>query len=267
MSKPIDILIIDDEQVVRDAVCRVCRAEGLTIDTAADARTGLEQVQKNTYRLVVCDIMLPELNGFHILDSMKREGVLTPLVMITGYSTMQNAVNALKNGAIDFVPKPFTADELESAIHRGLRYHALAQGGASHAEGEIDLSSLAVPCPAEYNRLGNLSWARIEPNGSGLIGVTDLFVKTVSPVSEVQYCEMDCELVQGSACAKIASEDGLVHDVLSPFSGRIVERNDALLTSPAMLEKDPYFAAWLYRIIPTDVAHGLRQLTTCIGDH
>ncbi len=267
MSKPIDILVIDDEQVVRDAVRRVCEAGGLTIETAADARTGLEKVEKNAYRLVVCDIMLPELNGFHILDSMKRVGVLTPLMMITGYSTMQNAVNSLKNGAIDFVPKPFTADELESAIHRGLQYHALTQAAASRGEGESDLTSLTVPCPADYHRLGNLSWARIEPNGSGLIGVTDLFVKTVSPVSEVRYCESDCELVQGTACAKIASEDGLIHDVLSPISGRIVERNDALLSNPKMLEKDPYFAAWLYRILPTDVDHGLKQLTTCIGDH
>lgn len=267
MSKPIDILVIDDEEVVRDAVCRVCRAGGLTIEATADARTGLEKVQKNAYRLVVCDIMMPELDGFHILDSMKRAGVLTPLIMITGYSTMQNAVNALKNGAIDFLPKPFTADELESAIHRGLQYHALAHGAASRGKGETDLSSLAVPCPAEYHRLGNLSWGRIELNGSGLIGVTDLFVRTAAPVSDVRYCEMDCELVQGAACAKIVSENGLVHDVLSPFSGRIVERNDTLLSSPLMLEKDPYFAAWLYRIIPTDVARELKQLTTCIGDH
>lgn len=267
MSKPIDILLIDDEQVVRDAVRRVCEAGGLTIETAADAKTGLEKVQKDTYRLVVCDIMLPELDGFHILDSMQRLGVRSPLIMITGYSTMQNAVDALKNGAIDFVPKPFTADELESAIHRGLQYHALTQGPASLGEGEIDLSTLAVPCPTDYYRLGNLSWARIEPNGSGLIGVTDLFLKTVSPVGEVRFRELDCELVQGTACAEIASEDGLVHDVLSPFSGRIIERNDELLSTPKMLEKDPYFAAWLYRILPIDVAHGLKQLTTCSGDH
>jgi len=267
VSKPIDILVIDDEQVVRDAVCRVCGADGLTIETAADARTGLEKLHKNTYRLVVCDIMLPELNGFHILDSMKRVAALTPLIMITGYSTMQNAVDALKNGAIDFVPKPFTADELESAIHRGLRYHTLTQNPASRREGEIDLSSLAVPCPVEYHRLGNLSWACIESNGSGLIGVTDLFVKTVSPVGEVHYYELNCEIVQGSACAEVASEDGLVHNVLSPISGRIVERNEALLASPKMVEKDPYFAGWLYRILPTDVAFSLKQLTPCIGDH
>ncbi|MFH0990758.1 MAG: response regulator [bacterium] len=267
MSKPIDILVIDDEQVVRDGVCRVCEAGGLTIESAAEARTGLEKLQKNTYRLVVCDIMLPELNGFYILDSMKRVGVLTPLIMITGYSTMQNAVNALKNGAIDFVPKPFTADELESAIHRGLRYHTLTQNTVPRGEGEIDLSGLAVPCPANYHRLGNLSWACIEPNGSGLIGVTDIFVKTVSAVAEVRYYDLNYEIVQGSACAEIASEDGLVHNVLSPISGRIVERNETLLASPKALEKDPYFAAWLYRILPTDVAYALKQLTTCIGDH
>lgn len=266
VGKPIDILVIDDEQVVRDAVCLVCNAGGLTVETVGDARTALEKVQRNAYRMVVCDIMLPEFNGFHILDAMKRAGVCTPLIMITGYSTMQNAVNALKNGAIDFIAKPFTADELESAIRRGLRYQKFAQVTASRGSQEGDISDFSVPCPADYYRLGNLSWGRIERNGSGLVGVTDLFLKTVSAVNEVRFLDMDQDLVQGTACAKITSQDNLIHDILSPLSGRIVERNELLLSSPETLEKDPYFDGWLYRIIPTDVAYELKQLTICIQD-
>jgi len=266
VSKPIDILVIDDEQVVGDAISLVCKAEGLNVDTAMDARTGLEKLERNTYRLIVCDIMLPEMNGFHILDALKRASVLTPLIMITGFSTMQNAVYSLKNGAIHFVPKPFTAEELESAIHRGLRYGELRRDNIL-PKGEEDLSKMPVRCPVEYYRLGNSSWVFIAENGSGLVGVTDLFVKTIAPIREVRYCGLDSEVTQGTACVKIASKDDLVHDVLSPLSGRIIETNNALLSNPEMLEKDPYFAAWLYRIIPTEVAHGLEQLTSCLGNH
>lgn len=267
VGKRIDILIIDDEQVVRDAVSRICKAGGLTIETAGDARTGLAKVQTNAYRLVVCDVMLPELDGFHILDAMKHAGVRTPLIMITGYSTMQNAVNALKNGAIDFIPKPFTADEIESAVRRGLRYQKFAHAGASGGSQKGDVSNFSVPCPANYYRLGNLSWAHMERTGTGLIGVTDLFLKTVSPVDKIELLDMDHDLVQGTACATITSQDHLSHDILSPLSGRIIERNEPLLSRPETLEKDPYFVGWLYRIIPTDVTYELKQLTSYVQDH
>lgn len=267
MAKQIDILVIDDEQVVREAVCRVCEAGGLTADAAADAHTGLERLQRNKYRIVVCDIMLPELDGFHILDAMKQAGVRTPLIMITGYSTMQNAVNSLKNGAIDFVAKPFTADELESAIRRGLLYEEFARATVTRGLRETDVSHFSVPCPAAYYRLGNLTWARTEQNGSGLIGIMDLYLKSASGVKEIKLLDAGQELVMGSTCAWITSVPDLVHSVLSPLSGRIVERNESLLSDPEVLEKDPYFAGWLYRIIPTDAANELQHLTCCIQDH
>ena len=263
MAKPTDILVIDDEQVVRDAVCRVCKAGGLSIEAVGDAHAGLERLQRNRYRLVVCDIMLPELDGFHILEAMRCAGVQTPLIMITGYSTMQNAVNALKNGAIDFVPKPFTADELESAIRRGLRYQKFAQATAGRGLQVGEVSDFSVPCPTSYYRIGHLSWARIERNGSGVIGIMDLFLKTTQGVRELKFLEADHDLVQGSVCAWITSHDNLVHDVLSPLSGRIVEANESLLSSPELLEKDPYFTGWLYQIIPTDLANELKHLTCC----
>lgn len=267
MSKPIDILVIDDEQVVRDAVSRVCRAAGLTVEAASDARTGLEKVQKNEYRLVVCDVMLPELDAFQILEAMKRASVRTPVIMITGYSTMENAVNSLRSGAVDFIPKPFTADELESTIQRALRYQEFTQVKTSSGFQNGDPLQFYVPCPAEYYRLGYLSWALIEQKGTGLIGIMDLFLKTISAVQEIELFALDYDLDQGSVCARIISKDNLRHDILSPLSGRIIERNDPLLSTPETVEKDPYFSGWLYRIIPADVAYELKHLTSCIQDH
>lgn len=266
MSEPIDILVIDDEQVVRDAVSRVCEAAGLTVETAFDARSGLEKVQKKEYRLVLCDVMLPGLDAFQVLDEMKRAGIRTPVIMITGYSTVENAVNSLKKGAIDFVPKPFTTDELESAVRRGLRYREGPRSESLSGFQIDDASTLHVPSSPAYYRLGYLSWAFIEPNGTGLIGMTHEYLKTVSPLKEIRCFDTDDDVVQGSVCARVVSTDMLVHDVLSPLSGKILERNHALLTSPETAENDPYLSGWLYRIIPTEVAYELMRLTPCIQD-
>lgn len=261
MSKPTDVLVIDDEQVVRDAVSRVCGVAGLSVETAFDARTGLKMVQNNEYRLVLCDIMLPELDAFHVLETMRHAGIRTPVIMITGYSTVENAVHSLKSGAIDFVPKPFTADELESAVRRGLRYLEFAPAESSHNLPGTPATPVHRPSAASSFRLGYLSWASIEPAGTGLMGMTDVYMKTVSPMKEVRFFSLDEDLIQGSVCARIVSADKLVHDLLSPLSGRILERNDAVLSCVETLEKDPFGGGWLYRVIPKDTAYELVRLT------
>jgi CheY-like chemotaxis protein len=260
VSKAVDILVIDDEQVVREGVCRVCETEGLSIEAVGDAVTGLERLHKGTYRLVLCDIMLPDHDGFHILRVMKQTGNRTPVVMITGCSTVQNAVNALKDGALDFIPKPFTVDELESGIQRGLRYQLLTGAGGESLQG------VARPCPREFYRLGKLSWVNIEKDGTGLVGVTDLFMKTVTFVKQLQFADMNSELIQAGPCANLSTRDNLSHQVLSPLSGGVIRRNESLLSRPELLESDPYGAGWLFQIVPTNLAFELNQLTPCIHD-
>ena len=261
MSRPTDILVIDDEQVVREGLCRVCEAGGLTIEAVGDAATGLRMLRAGNYKLVVCDVMLPELDGFQVLKTMKEEGITTPLIMITGCSTMQNAVNALKEGAIDFIPKPFTVDELESGIRRGLELQKLVSATAGSQPGSQPVH--ARPCPADAHRLGGLSWVRLEQNGIGLVGVTDLFSKTISAVSELKFFDLDSDLVQAAPCATITTEDALVHSILSPLSGKIVERNEKLSSHPELIRQDPYAAGWLYRIVPVTVAYELNNLIPC----
>ncbi len=252
MSKAVDILVIDDEQVVREGVCRVCEAGGLSIEAVGDATSALEKLRKGVYRLVLCDVMLPEFDGFHVLEKMKQSGIRTPVIMITGCSTLQNAVTALKEGAIDFIPKPFTVDELESGIQRGLRYQKL-----------IDSN----PCPAGFYRLGRLSWVKIENDGIGLVGVTDLFMKTVLAVKELTFFDTNRELIQAAACATLSAQDALVHDILCPLSGTIVTRNEQLLSHPELLEQDPYSSGWLYQIVPTNLAYELNHLIPCTQEY
>ncbi len=267
MAKAVDILVIDDEQVVREGICRVCEAAGLSIHAVGDAASGLERLRKGAYRLVLCDVMLPELDGFHVLREMKRSGVNTPVVMITGCSTLQNAVNALKDGAINFIPKPFTVDELESGIQRGLRYQNLIERTSPPGSHEGKGPCFGQPCPREFNRLGRLSWVNIEKNGIGLVGVTDMYVKTVSVVKELTLFEVNHDLVQAASCATLTSQDALSHEILCPLSGRIVARNEQLLSRPELLEQDPYSSGWLYQVVPTNLAYELSHLIPCTQDY
>ncbi len=116
MSQTQDILVIDDEPTVTRAVAKICGAEGMTVSAAGHATEALRYLEDKKFRLMLCDIMMPELSGFQFLEELARRGIQTPVIMMTGYSTVENTVRAMKLGANDYLSKPFTDDQLLAAV-------------------------------------------------------------------------------------------------------------------------------------------------------
>lgn len=265
MSKKFDILIIDDEQVVLDSVVKICSSENLAVDPAPDAATGLNKLSKNTYRLLICDIMLPDKSGFECLQEFSDRQIKAPVIMTSGYSTLENAVKSLYTGAIDFLPKPFTMDELLSVVHRGLRYGDIQVLSAPGLNGANDSVSF-VPCPAKYNRLNYSGWVNFEYDGSAKIGVMDLFLRTINAITNINLFSIDEEIIQAHACAHFETNDELIHQFIAPVSGRIIKINELLMNNLNLIEKDPYFNGWLYTIVPSDLDYERKFLSSCSSD-
>lgn len=254
-----DLLVVDDEPVISQAVSRICAAEGLSVDEAGSGARGLEMLGVRSYRLILCDIMMPDVDGFRILEEVSRRRLPAPVVMMTGYATLDNAVKSLAQGAADFIAKPFTADELLSVVRRALRGREL--------QDEFGRGALTyVPCPPKYWRLGHVSWAKEEPEGTVLVGLNDLFLKTIDGVAALELAPLNEEAAQGAACATVTSAAGDRHAVPSPVGGRIVAVNSEAGSSPSSVEKDPYFGGWLYRVVPADLAGDLKSLVSCSSD-
>lgn len=258
MAYAADILVVDDEQVIVDAVVKICTLENYKVVPASEAAAAVQLLQSGSYGLMLCDIMMPQMDGFQLLSVARKRAPGMPVVMATGYSTVENAVRSLREGAIDFVPKPFTSDELLSAVGRAVRYRKIAEAVAA-GTGSGDPTLLIVPCPPKYQRLGYASWVVLEDGGTALIGLTHLFIRILERIDGLELQPMNAEIAQGTACAQVRTHDGLLHSVLAPVSGRIVEVNPA--ATPDVIEKDPYFAGWLYRCIPSDVEYEMPQLT------
>jgi CheY-like chemotaxis protein/glycine cleavage system H lipoate-binding protein len=266
MASDLDILVIDDEQVVLDAVTHICAAEGLHVETALDGAAAFHALDQHRFRLVLCDIMMPEVDGFRVLAEVQHRFPATPVIISTGFSTVENAVKSLSAGAIDFVPKPFTADELLSTITRGLRYREFLSRRRGRPGATDDPGLFTVPCPSRYYRLGYMSWTVIESDGTALIGVSHAFARTIDQISGVEFVEEHEEIVQGLKCGQIRTAPGLLHTILCPLSGKVIERNLVLEEDPHIVEKDPYFTGWFYRVIPSDPEYELSQLTPCGSD-
>jgi len=261
MSELQDILVIDDEPTVTQAVAKICSAEGMTVATAGQASEALRRLEETQFRLVLCDIMMPELNGFQFLEELSRRGIHTPVVMMTGYSTVENAVKSLTStGAVDYIPKPFTADELLAVVQRSLRCGMLldrAESASLPRSGDMSY----VPCPANYYRLGYVSWALLEDKGTALIGVSDLFLRATKGIGKFDFAPVGEDLLQGIPCAEAIATDGSKHSIMCPLSGRVLEVNAGAQSDPSLVERDPYFRGWLYRILPSNPASDLQWLS------
>jgi two-component system, NtrC family, nitrogen regulation response regulator NtrX len=100
------LLIVDDEKSIRDALRDILEYEEYEVDEAKDGEEGLEMVLKTQYDVALCDIKMPKLDGLEMLLKAKEEGVTTQFVMISAFGNVENAVEATKRGAYDFITKP-----------------------------------------------------------------------------------------------------------------------------------------------------------------
>src|SRR5258708_38317871 len=106
-----EVLVVDDEEDIRDLVSGILRDEGFETRVAADCEAALAAVRQRRPQLVILDIWLQgsRLDGIQVLDTIKREQPELPVVMISGHGTIETAVPSIKKGASDFSAQPFTA--------------------------------------------------------------------------------------------------------------------------------------------------------------
>lgn len=115
-----NILVIDDEVGMREGCRRALTPHGFRVSTAENGAEGLRKLREEQFHLILLDAMMPGMSGLELLDRIRQLDPDIICVMITGYATVDLAAQAMKQGAHDFLPKPFTADELLAAVQRGL---------------------------------------------------------------------------------------------------------------------------------------------------
>jgi DNA-binding NtrC family response regulator len=115
-----NILVVDDEPDMRDALTAALRREGLCISTAANGIEALEKVQAQAFDLIITDVRMPRMGGLALLQELKRTVATIPVVMMTGYGRIEDAVEAMKAGAFDYLLKPFSLEDLKAVVTKAL---------------------------------------------------------------------------------------------------------------------------------------------------
>ena len=140
MGKPIQILVIEDEEAIREGLIDVLVFHGYAVDSAATGPGGLEKAQTGKFDLILLDIMLPGMDGYEICDRIRAEDRNQPIIMLTAKTSDEEIIHGLKLGADDYVPKPFSIQQLVLRIEAVLRR---TQAGQEQAR-TIDLGTLKI---------------------------------------------------------------------------------------------------------------------------
>ena len=127
-----EVLVVDDEQQMLVAIRETLNRKGFQVTTASSGSDAVGKLQRNFYQAVLTDVRMPGLDGMALLRHVKRLSPTTPVIMLTGHGTVADAVCALKQGAFDYLMKPFSANQLTEVLNK-----ATAGGGSPRPENQI----------------------------------------------------------------------------------------------------------------------------------
>jgi two-component system sensor histidine kinase/response regulator len=120
------VLVIDDEESMRDSCAQILAKVGCRVETAADGESGLRKAEEGRPDVVIIDLKMPGIGGLEVLERVRLLDPQIVTIVITGYATVDAAVEAMKRGAYDFLSKPFTPDEIRLVLARALERRHLA---------------------------------------------------------------------------------------------------------------------------------------------
>ena len=153
-DKTLRILVIDDEGIVLDSCRRIFSGEGYEVVTTDSARKGLELATEGRFDVILCDWKMPELDGIDTVEMIDKRSPDSAIVMITGFPAVERATEALKRGAVDYVAKPFTPEEIVAAVHK-----AMKRKEQEKAKGVVDMEkivrSISFPLPSMEDKAPN----------------------------------------------------------------------------------------------------------------
>ena len=260
MENVLNILAVDDEQIVLDSILKHLRKEDYNVKAVLSATEAIGLITKSRVDIVLTDLMMPEIDGLEFMQQVKSHLPNTPVIIITGYATINTALQATRQGAFDYIAKPFTKAELLAVIKRAAEI-AHSATALNKNDDNVDPGKAASDYEVgAIKSIGENCWMIVEESGQVLIGVEHAFLQTIGKIQNIHLPAVCDELRQGSVFLQIYSTDMLLHKVLSPLSGAVIEINQKAIEDPNVTLEDPYGKGWLMRLIPTKLDFEVKEM-------
>jgi DNA-binding NtrC family response regulator len=193
---PLSVLVVDDEELLARSCVQILTSEGYEVSSANRAKAALEAVRRHRPNVVLSDLMLPDMHGMDLLREILQVAPETLVVLITGFATVDSSVEAIRAGAFDYIPKPFTATQLRILIGRAAQQVELARGerkAAARFEGIVGESQALAKVLSKVSRVAptEASVFISGPSGTGKELIARA-LHSMSPRRERPFVAINC---------------------------------------------------------------------------
>ncbi len=220
------LLIVDDEAVIRDGLKRILTGELFIVETCSSGFQAIEIMQQREFDLIITDLKMPGMSGMEVLKSVRTLQPDTPVILITGYASIDTAVEAIKNGASDYISKPFAPDILLEKVHNALNQRCVPAEDSSFKEdvslhhGFHQFIGESKEMQKVYHRIKRVAATNSTVLITGESGTgKELAARAIhdnSPRKEQPFVAVDC-----SSLAETLLESELFGHVKGSFTGAI----------------------------------------------
>jgi CheY-like chemotaxis protein len=260
------ILAVDDEEIVLDSFRRILVLAGYSIDTVETGPEALGLVQKNNYDFVFTDLKMPEMDGIEVTKAAKHLRPDIDVIVITGYASIESAVETMKYGAMDYVQKPFTEDELVAFVNKSLIrrqdriekttkpvVHLITPSiGESTSKHEFNVPAGVFISPAH-------NWVSLELNGMVRVGIDDFTQKILGKIDMIGLPNKGQKIKRGESIFSI-KQGSRTMTFPSPITGKVVSVNMDLNERIEYINMKPYELGWMCSIESTNLNEDLKNL-------
>jgi len=270
MGRANQVLVVEDEAVVVASVQKILGSEGFAVEAAGSAEEAMQKLQTGGYGIILIDIVLPGVSGLQLTEILRKSHPRAITITFSGLATRENVIEALRCGAFDFIPKPFSFEELLGAVKRAAavveRMDAAPAGAGRRGDGPFAGASPPPDGWEGYRFLGDHTWAKFEEDGSAVIGVDETFAAALAQAEALEFPGAFEEIKQGHVCVRITTRDKTVHLVWCALSGVVVESNAGIGGGRGDNSRtdSAFNGTWLVRVWPEqgeEEARNLRRYT------
>ena len=260
------ILAVDDEEIVLDSLRKMLALAGYSIDTVESGAEAVGLISRRDYDFVFTDLKMPGMDGVEVTKAVRHLRPDIDVIIITGYGTIESAVETVQVGAMDYVEKPFTEDELLGFVGKALikrqdrqerqaRHKIrLVKPGTGESKSPFELN---VPAGAFISP--QHAWARIELNGAVRIGLDELIRKIFRQIDALDLPAPGKKMQRGDTLFSLHYGDYTL-DIPSPVSGQVIAVNSEHAEHPQWLPIKPFELSWICRVEPSNLAAELPDL-------
>ncbi len=254
MPENAKILVVDDELPVCKSIASTLSDRYTLVECALSGEEALKKDSTNLYDIVISDLMMPGISGMDLLAALKRRRPEVLVILVTGYPSIRTAVQSIRMGAFDYLPKPFTPVELRSMVARALATRLLA---APAADEELVFTG-SVP-EGRHAIQGN-SWVEVGADGIARVGPHHALTLPIRRILSVEPPQAGDLRYQGEVCLRITDGRQMIHRLWTPVSGEVLAVNEAMKEHPELLVADPYGEGWVLTIRPSNLETDLKNL-------